>query len=115
MSVSFRVPCPPVAPISEVRTNQVSVLEVEAIELIACLLGVVHVLVDNKRCTLRVVRDALANLPARKRREECQQTNDRHHSPIWVFLPNRTELAEKVKQLLCGHVVASGAKSATLR
>jgi hypothetical protein len=45
------------------RTNQVSVLEVEAIELIACLLGVVYVLVDHECGTLRVVGDTLANLP----------------------------------------------------
>lgn len=114
MSVSFRLPRTPVAPISEVRTNQVSVLEVEAIELIACLLGVVHVLVDNKRCTLRVVRDTLANLPARKKRGNVSKRMV-DTSPIWVFLPDRTELAEEVKQLLCGHVVASRAKSATLR
>jgi hypothetical protein len=34
------------------RTDQVSALEVEAIELIACLLGVVYVFVDHECCTL---------------------------------------------------------------
>jgi hypothetical protein len=34
------------------RTDQVSALEVEAIELIACLLGVVYVLVDYECCAL---------------------------------------------------------------
>jgi hypothetical protein len=34
------------------RTDQVSALEVEAIELIACLLGVVYVLVNHKRRAL---------------------------------------------------------------
>lgn len=48
---------------SVIRTDQVSVLEIEAIELIACLLGVVHVLVDHECGTLRVVGDTLADLP----------------------------------------------------
>lgn len=45
------------------HTNEVSVLEIESIELIACLFGVVHVLVDNKRGPLGVVRDTLTYLP----------------------------------------------------
>jgi hypothetical protein len=44
------------------RTNQVSVLEVESIELIACLFGVVDVFVDNKSGSFGVVRDSLADL-----------------------------------------------------
>jgi hypothetical protein len=46
-----------------IRTDQVSVLEIETIELIACLLGVVHVLVDHECSALRVVGDTLADLP----------------------------------------------------
>lgn len=46
-----------------ILTDQVSVLEIEAIELIACLLGVVHVLVDHKCGTFRVVGNALPYLP----------------------------------------------------
>lgn len=34
------------------RTDQVSALKVEAIELIACLLGVVYVFVDHECCAL---------------------------------------------------------------
>jgi hypothetical protein len=37
---------------SATHTDQVSALEVEAIELIACLLGVVYVLVDHESCAL---------------------------------------------------------------
>lgn len=44
------------------HTDQVSALEVEAIELIACLLGVVYVLVDDECCTLGVVGNALTDL-----------------------------------------------------
>jgi hypothetical protein len=49
-----------------IRTNQVSVLEVEAIELIACLFGVVNVLVDNKCSSLGIIGDTLADLAASK-------------------------------------------------
>jgi len=45
-----------------IRTNQVSVLEVEAIELIACLFGVMNVLVDNECGSLGVIRNTLADL-----------------------------------------------------
>ena len=47
-----------------IRTDQVSVLEVEAIELIACLFGVVNVLVDNECGSLGVIGNTLANLTA---------------------------------------------------
>jgi hypothetical protein len=49
-----------------IHTDQVSVLEVETIELIACLFGVVDVLVDDKSSSFGVVGDALANLAASK-------------------------------------------------
>lgn len=49
-----------------IRTDEVSVLEVESIELIACLFGVVHVLVDNKCGSLGVVRNTLTYLPMRR-------------------------------------------------
>ena len=51
------------------RTDQVSALEVEAIELIACLLGVVYVLVDHKCCPLRIVGNALTNLAAKEEKK----------------------------------------------
>jgi hypothetical protein len=44
------------------HTDEVSVLKVESIELIACLFGVVNVLVDDKSGTLRVVRNSLTYL-----------------------------------------------------
>lgn len=45
-----------------IRTDQVSVLEIESIELIACLFGVVHVVVDHECGALRVIGDTLADL-----------------------------------------------------
>lgn len=47
-----------------IRTNQVSVLEVETIEFIACLFGVVNVLVDNECGSFGGIGDTLANLTA---------------------------------------------------
>jgi hypothetical protein len=44
------------------RTNEVSILEVEAIQLVAGLLGIHYVLIDNKRSSFGVVGDALADL-----------------------------------------------------
>lgn len=48
----------------EIHTHEVSVLKVEPIELIACLFGVVNVLVYDKCGALGVVCDALADLTA---------------------------------------------------
>jgi hypothetical protein len=45
-----------------IRTDQVSVLEVETIEFIACLFGVVNVLVDNECGSFGGIGDTLANL-----------------------------------------------------
>lgn len=53
------------------RTDQVSALEVEAIELIACLLGVVYVLVDHKCCALGVVGNALTDLAVKRKKKRA--------------------------------------------
>lgn len=45
-----------------VRTDEVAVLEVEAVQLVASRLGVHHVLIDNECGALCVVGDALADL-----------------------------------------------------
>ena len=80
----------------EVRTDQVSVLEIEAIELIACLLGVMYVLVDHKRRTLRVVGDTLADLPAVENQDVSKRLVNATDG-TWVFLPNRPKFAKEVK------------------
>lgn len=97
----------------EVRTDQVSVLEIEAIELIACLLGVMYVLVDHKRRTLRVVRDTLADLPGGENQDVSKRLV-KATDKTRMLLPNRPKFAKEVKQLLRGYVVASKAKSAIL-
>ena len=72
---------------SVIRTDQVSVLEIEAIELIACLLGVVHVLVDHECGTLRVVGDTLADLPINgEKKIKCQRRNDERNGREYGWL-----------------------------
>ena len=43
-------------------TNQITILEVEPIQLIASHLGIHHVLIDNERRSFCVVGDSLADL-----------------------------------------------------
>ena len=43
-------------------TNEIAVLEVESVQLIARLLRIHHVLIDNECCALGVVGNSLANL-----------------------------------------------------
>jgi hypothetical protein len=44
------------------RTNEVSILEVEAVQLVASLLRVGYVFIDNEGGALGVVGDTLSNL-----------------------------------------------------
>jgi len=44
------------------RTNEISVLEVEAVELVASRLGVHYVFIDDECGALGVIRDALTYL-----------------------------------------------------
>lgn len=99
-----------------IRTDQVSVLKIEAIELIACLLGVVNVLVDHECCALRVVGDTLANLPTNPKKIKliCQRRDSRCNERTQMTVPDRPKLAKEVKELLCRYVVASERKSAIL-
>ena len=49
-----------------VHTNEISVLEIEPVQLITCLFRVHDILVHDKSGSLGVVRDALAYLPVAK-------------------------------------------------
>jgi hypothetical protein len=44
------------------HTDEISVLEVEAIQLVASRLGIHYIFIDNECCALSVVGDALTNL-----------------------------------------------------
>lgn len=45
-----------------IENDEISVLEVESVKLVACLFGVYNILVDNEGGALCVVGDALADL-----------------------------------------------------
>ena len=45
-----------------VQHHEVPVLEVEAVQLVACGFGVHDIFVDHERCALGVVGDALTDL-----------------------------------------------------
>ena len=59
-----------------IRTDQVSVLEVKAIELIAGLLGVVYILIDHKSGTLGVVGDDLAIFAVQRKKKKDSIVSD---------------------------------------
>ena len=44
------------------RTNEVAVLKVEPVQLVARLLRIHYVLIDHERCAFGIRRDALPNL-----------------------------------------------------
>ena len=50
----------------KVRTNEISILEVEAVQLVASHLGIHYVLIDNECCAFRVVGDSLADLAVKR-------------------------------------------------
>jgi hypothetical protein len=90
-----------------ILTNKISVLEVESVQLIACLLRVDNILVDNKRCALRVRGNPLSYL-ARKKLSVSIQDPDLDETR-WMFRsrsPNGAEFSEEVEQILCRNVVA---------
>lgn len=85
---------------SESPTNEISVLKIEPVELIASLFGVVDVLVDDKRGALGIIRDTLADLT-----EVVSRTN--YSRPgRGLRIPDGTKFAKEIKQLLGGDVVA---------
>lgn len=72
-----------------VEHDEVAVLEVEAVQLVARLLGVHDILVDYEGGTLSVVRYALADLAS----ETCQYVK----YCVWLcvgYVPDRPKFAE---------------------
>jgi len=84
-------------------TNEIAILEVETIQLIARLLGIHHVLVDDIGGSFGLIGNALADLAV-------------HMVSIWILrscgarvegvLPDGTEFAKQIEQLLWSDVVA---------
>jgi hypothetical protein len=83
----------------EIHTHEVSVLKVEPIELIACLFGVVDVLVYDECGALGVVCDALADLTAAVSLDCFGQSGSES-------IPDGPKLAKEVKELFGSDVVA---------
>lgn len=53
-----------------IQNNQVTVLEIEAVELVAGLFCIHYVFIDNEGCAFGVVGDALADLSVKKSASE---------------------------------------------
>lgn len=84
-----------------IRTNKVSILEVEAIELIASLLSIHYVLIDNECGPFGVVGDTLADLAGFTVSIKISVLAWKGHGiPYWA------ELAKEVKKLFRCYVVA---------
>jgi hypothetical protein len=52
--------------LEKVRTNEIPILEVEAVQLVASHLGIHYVFIDNECCAFRVVGDSLADLAVQR-------------------------------------------------
>jgi hypothetical protein len=88
------------------RANEISILEVEAVQLIASLFGVHHVLIDNECRSLRVVGDSLADLSVEL---VSIILADVLEDVGWI-VPNGTKFAKEVEQLLDCYVIAASSQ-----
>lgn len=95
------------------HTDQIAVLEVEAIQLVTRLLGIHDIFVDDECGTLGIVCDALTDLTALV--SVCQVSRWRsraglldrgHPQGSYNHVPYRAKLSEEVEQLLRSDVVA---------
>lgn len=83
-----------------VEDDEVAVLEIEAVELVAGLFGVYNILVDNECGALCVVGDALTDLTD----SWSAQCRARVGKREW-HSPNRTKLAKELKEVVGTDVV----------
>lgn len=83
-------------------TDKVTALEVEAVQLVARLLRIHDVFIDNESSALCVACNALADLTAWEISITRAISNWRCH------VPNGPVLAEELEELLRCHVVAKG-------
>lgn len=82
-----------------ILTHEISILKVESIELIARLLCICNIFVNNKHRTFGVVGCALADLPDLVSRPLA--TRFKHD------MPNRTKLSEEVEKLISSNVITN--------
>lgn len=92
------------------RTDEVSVLEVEAVELVAGRFCVHYVFINDKGGALAVVGDTLADLAAERsviranrRRPHARAHGDEEADDV----PHRAELAKEIEEFLWGDVEAA--------
>ena len=79
------------------RTDEITVLEVEAVQLVARLLGIHYVFIDNECRSFGIIRNSLTDLT---RWSVCCMV-------LGVMnIPNWTKLSEEVEELLWCDVVA---------
>lgn len=83
------------------RTNKVTVLEVEAVQLVASLLRIHDVLIDNERSAFCVCGDTLPDLAIEGVSEQSIESEGRCRC-----VPNGPKLAEEVEEFLWCNVIA---------
>jgi hypothetical protein len=83
------------------HTNKVPVLEVVAVQLVAGLLRIHNILIDNEGGALGVARNALSNLTVSKSKQGASRRQVSE-----VDIPDGSVLPEEVEQLLWSDVVA---------
>lgn len=87
-------------------TDKITVLEVEAVQLVACLLCIHDVVIDNKGSALGIGGNALADLAIMGVSSEIDPRGAGVFSRSKGGVPNRPVLAEELKELLRSDVVA---------
>ena len=84
-----------------IHTDKVAALEVEAVQLVARLLRIHDVFIDNESSALCVACNALADLAAEDISTSRPTAYHRCH------VPNRPVLSEELEELLWSYVVAA--------
>lgn len=90
------------------RTDEIPVLEVETVKLVASRLCVHYVFIDDEGCALGVVGDALANLAMLKSVTWSDGEGQDAPAHEGDDVPHWAELAKEVEEFLWGDVEAGG-------
>lgn len=90
------------------RTDEISVLEVEAVQLVASRLCVHHVFIDDEGGALGVVGNTLANLAVLKSVTWSDYRGQDATAHEGDDVPHRAELAKEIEEFLWGDVEAGG-------
>lgn len=88
-------------------TDEVSVLEVEAVQLVASRLCVHYIFIDDEGCALGVVGDSLADLAVLELVNWSDGSGQDAPAHKEDDVPHGAELAKEVKEFLWGDVEAA--------